>query len=415
MHNLVIIGAGTAGTIVANKLRKRLSRDDWEMTIVEPSADHYYQPGYLFIPFGIYKADKVRRPVTDFIPDGVTLVTESVDRVDRDARSVVLSTGATLPYDYLVIATGTSPRPDQTPGMHGTLWHDAVHSFYTYDDAVALRDKLATFEGGRVVVHVTEMPIKCPVAPLEFVFLADDFFTKRGIRDKVELTYVTPLPGAFTKPVAAATLGGMLSERGITLESDYMIESIDEHSKALRSYDEREVPFDLLVTVPLNMGADFVGRSGLGDELNFVTVDKETLLSTKDDRIFAVGDAANIPTSKAGAVAHFQLDLFPENFLRHIAGKDMERKFDGHATCFVESGSGKGLLIDFNYDTEPLPGEFPVPVIGPMKLLKETRLNHLGKLGFYYAYWSLLLKGRHIPISPYMSMRGKHRPAPVKS
>lgn len=411
MKRLVILGAGTAGTIAANKMRRRLPKSEWNITIVDQATAHAYQPGFLFMPFGKYTERQIRRPIARLIPRGVHLVAGTIDKVNRDARSVILDGGTALPYDYLIIATGTSPRPDQTPGMDGPQWHDSIHSFYTYDDALALRAKLATWEGGRLAIHIVEMPIKCPVAPLEFTFLADAFFTKRGMRDKVTMTYVTPLPGAFTKPVAAAALGDMLGDRDVALESDFMIERIDEDTKTLVSYDEREVPFDLLVTVPLNMGADFVGRCGLGDDLNFVEVDKRTLLSTTDDRIFAIGDAANIPTSKAGAVAHYEMDLFPENFLRHVEGKEMRALFDGHATCFVESGAGKGMLIDFNYEVEPLPGSFPFPVIGPMRLLKESRLNHWGKLAFRYVYWLLLLPGRYIPMSPHMSMRGKKRPA----
>lgn len=411
MKNLVILGAGTAGTIAANKLRKKLRKDEWAITVVEPNDRHYYQPGYLFVPFEIYTEKKVSKRVAAFIPKGVTLLKEAVDRVEAEKNIVHLANGATLPYDYLVIATGTSPRPDQTPGMAGALWHDTVHSFYTFDDAVALREKLKGFEGGRVIVHITEMPIKCPVAPLEFAFLADAYFTKRGIRNKVDLIFATPLPGAFTKPVAAATLGDMLEKKGIALEPDFMIESVDEDKSSIVSYDGRELPFDLLVTIPLNMGADFVGKSGLGDELNHVIVNKETFVSPKFRNIFAVGDAAALPTSKAGAVAHYEMDLFPKNFLRHIEGKTMEEEFDGHATCFIESGKGKGLLIDFNYATEPLPGLFPLPVVGPLRLLREGRINHLGKLAFRFVYWALLLPGRYIPMSPYMSMRGKKRPA----
>ncbi len=415
MRNLVVLGAGTAGTIAVNKLRKKLPRSEWSITVVDPSATHYYQPGYLFLPFGTYEEKQLKKATKRFIPKGVELVHAAVDLVQAESNQVVLDNGDVLAYDYLVIATGTSPRPDQTPGMDGKLWHESIQSFYTYDDAVALRDKLAGFKGGRVVVHVTEMPIKCPVAPLEFVFLADDYFTKRGMRGQVELTYVTPLPGAFTKPVAAAALGDMLGDRKIALESDYMIEGIDEGRKSLVSYDEREVPFDLLVTIPLNMGADFLAKSGLGDDLNYVPVDKHTLLSTKHDNIFAIGDANNIPTSKAGAVAHFQLDLFPDNFVDHVNGRAMTEGFDGHATCFIESGDRKGMLIDFNYETEPLPGSFPIAGIGPMKLLKETWLNHVGKLAFRFAYWALLLPGRYIPMSPHMSMKGKRQPTRAKS
>ena len=263
----------------------------------------------------------------------------------------------------------------------------------------ALGEKLKTWEGGRLVVHIVDMPIKCPVAPLEFTFLADSFFREHGIRDQVEIVYVTPLPGAFTKPIASRYLGGMLDERKVELESDFMVERIDPEAKTVVSYDEREVPFDLLVTIPLNMGADFVARSGLGDDLNYVKVDKETFLSTQHDNIFAIGDASNIPTSKAGSVAHFAVDIFAHNFVRHIDGLPMDQRFDGHANCFIESGDGKGMLIDFNYDTEPMPGKYPLPGIGPFSLLKETELNHWGKLMFRWIYWNVLLPGKELPLA----------------
>jgi sulfide:quinone oxidoreductase len=320
---------------------------------------------------------------------------------------VLLTDGRDLPYDYLVIASGTSPRPDQTPGMFEEEWRRSIFDFYTYDGALALREALANFDHGRLVVHITDMPIKCPVAPLEFTFLAEAWLRERGLRDRVELVFVTPLSGAFTKPIASARLGSMLEDRKILVEADFLVEHIDAKNKTLVSYDEREVPFDLLVTIPLNMGADFVARSGLGDELNYVPVDKHTLLSTAHADIFAIGDASDIPASKAGSVAHFSVEIFVENFLEHIAGRPMTGSFDGHANCFIESGDHKGLLIDFNYDTEPLPGKFPLPVIGPMDLLKETRINHLGKLAFRWIYWNVLLRGRPMPLPSHMSMLGK--------
>lgn len=410
MRQLLVLGAGTAGTMVVNKLRRRLG-DDWQVTVVEQSDLHYYQPGYLFLPFGSYAPADVVRPTRRFIPNDVELVRAEIDKVVPGENVVLLTDGRSLTYDYLVIATGTAPRPDQTPGMlDGGQWRNSVHEFYTFEGALALREKLRDFPGGRVVVHVVEMPIKCPVAPLEFAFLADTYFRERGMRDRVELSYVTPLPGAFTKPIASAQLGGMLDERKIALESDFVVERIDADERTLVSYDEREVPFDLLVTVPLNMGAEYVARSGLGDELNYVAVDKQTLLSTRNDNIFAVGDASNIPTSKAGSVAHFSVEVFVENFLEHVDGRPMTGRFDGHANCYVESGDGKALLIDFNYDTEPLPGTYPVPHVGPFHLLQETRVNHWGKLAFRWMYWHLLLPGRPIPLPAHMSMAGKTIP-----
>ena len=222
---------------------------------------------------------------------------------------------------------------------------------------------------------------------------------------------MTPLPGAFTKPIASERLGSMLDDRKIVVEADFLVEHIDPDAKTLVSYDEREIPFDLLVTIPINMGADFVARSGLGDELNYVAVDKHTLLSKTWPNIFAVGDSSDIPASKAGSVAHFSVEIFVDNFLELIAGKPMTGAFDGHANCFIETGDGKGLLIDFNYDTEPLTGKFPLPIVGPMDLLKETSANHLGKLAFRWIYWNILLPGRRLPISSHMSMLGKIVPA----
>jgi sulfide:quinone oxidoreductase len=409
MHELVVLGAGTAGTMIVNRLHRELDAT-WRITVVDRDDQHHYQPGYLMIPFGTMSEDDVSRSRHAQLVDGVNFVTGEVDVVEPEAHQVVLTDGRRLDYDQLVIASGTTPRPDQTPGMTGPSWRRTIHEFYTLEGAIELRAALARFGSGRLVVHVTEMPIKCPVAPLEFALLAEAWFRRRGQRDQVEIVYVTPLPGAFTKPVASERLGHLLDERKIAVEPDFMVESIDDETQSLVSYDGREVPFDLLVTVPLNMGADFVARSGLGDELNYVPVDRGTLLATGHDDIFAVGDASDIPTSKAGSVAHFAVEVFVENFLDHIAGRPMERRFDGHANCFIESGDGKALLIDFNYDQEPLPGKFPIPVVGPMTLLDESRVNHAGKMAFSWVYWNLLLPGRHLPLPTDMSMAGKHDP-----
>ena len=408
MKRLLVLGGGTAGTMVINKLRHKLDRKDWQITVVDRDLDHVYQPGLLLLPFGGYEPDELIKPREHFVPDGVDLVLGEIDRVDAEANAVVLEDGSELGYDYLVIASGTTLHPDETPGLTDDEWYKSIFDFYTLPGAVALRDKLASWTGGRLVVHIVEMPIKCPVAPLEFTFLADAFFHERRIRGDVDITFVTPLEGAFTKPIASRHLGGMLADRNIALEGDFVVERVDNATKTLISMDEREVPFDLLVTVPLHMGADFVARSGLGDDLNYVPVDKHTFLSTKYDNIFALGDASNIPASKAGSVAHFSVELFADNFVEHVAGRAMTKLFDGHANCFIESGHGKGLLIDFNYDTEPMPGRYPVPGIGPFTLLEESHVNHWGKLGFRWAYWHMLLRGRPMPVPALMSMAGKH-------
>ena len=408
MKELVILGGGTAGTMVANKLVRRLDRRGWRVTVVDRDNHHLYQPGLLFVPFGDAEPATLVRPRARQLDRRVRFISGAVELVSTEENPVALDWGLVLPDAQLGIATGTSPRPSEVPGMDGPLWRESIFDFYTLDGATALRDRLASFEEGRLVVHVTDMPIKCPVAPLEFTFLVDAWLRERGLRDQVELVYVTPLPGAFTKPIASERLGHLLDERGIVVEADFLVERVDTDARMLVSYDEREVPFDLLVTVPLNMGADFLRRSGLGDELNHVPVDRHTFLVRDQDNVFAIGDANDIPTSKAGSVAHFSVDVFVDNFLDHVAGRPMTRSFDGHANCFVESGDGKALLIDFNYDVEPLPGSYPLPAIGPLRLLEETRTNHLGKKAFEWVYWHVLLPGHPIPLPADLSLAGKH-------
>ena len=407
MKKLLVLGAGTAGTMVANRLVRTLEMDQWQITLVDPDPVHYYKPGYLLIPFGVYSKKDVVKPKQQFIPPHVNSIQSTVEMIEPDHNRVRLGNGDVLDYDYLIIGTGADIHPEETPGLAEHEWGKSIHTFYSMPGALALADKLRTWEGGRLVVNVVENPIKCPVAPLEFLMLPDAFFHERGMRDKVELIYATPLPGAFTKPVASRLLGEMLVKKGIQVEAEYMIERVDPDAKKIISYDEREIPYDLLVSVPLNKGADVIGKSGLGDELNYSPVNKYTFLSDRFANIFVLGDAANVPASKAGSVTHFAIDLFGENFLRYTRGQESAPNFDGHANCFIESGFGKGLLIDFNYTQEPLPGRYPLPGVGPFSLLEETEINHWGKLMFRWMYWNILLKGEELPLPATMSMAGK--------
>ena len=408
MKTLLILGAGTAGTMVANRLHRLLDPDEWKITIVDQHETHYYQPGLLFIPFGMYSKNDVVKPKRDFIPAGVEMIMSGVDSIEPEHNRVKLAQGGrNLNYDFLVIATGTDIHPEQTPGLHEHEWYKSIFDFYTIEGALALAKHLRTWRGGRLVLNVVETPIKCPVAPLEFIMLADWFFHEQGLRDRVELIYATPLPGAFTKPIASKHLGDILERKGVKIMPEFMVEHVDPDAKKLVSFDEQEVEYDLLVTVPVNMGTGAVAQSGMGDELNYVPVDKHTFLSPTYPNVFALGDAAAVPASKAGSVAHFAVDCFAENFLRYIDGLELLPTFDGHANCFIESGFGKGLLIDFNYDQEPLPGRYPMPGIGPFTLLEESEANHWGKLMFRWMYWNILLKGQELPLPARMSMAGK--------
>ena len=398
MHRIVVLGGGTGGTLAANRLRRAFSPSEATITVVDQDDRHVYQPGLLFVPFGLAHLDEIVRPRGRQLHRGIDYLQDPIDRVDLEGQRVHLGSGRALDYEVLVVASGAVLAPEETDGLTGSGWNESAFTFYDPEGAVALAEALEWFPGGHLVVNVVEMPIKCPVAPLEFCFLADWFFQQQGIRDKVDLTYVTPLDGAFTKPVASRQLAGMLEERGIELVTEFNTGQVDyaDSGGRLVSYDDREVPFDLAVVIPVHNGAAYVTRSaGLGDALGFVSADEHTLQSTASPNVFALGDAAAVPVSKAGSVTHFEGEVLVENVRRFLEGRSLDASYDGHANCFIETGFSKAMLIDFNYDVEPLPGRFPGAVGLP--LMKETRLNHLGKLLFQWLYWHSLLPGRDIP------------------
>ncbi|MBS1843191.1 MAG: NAD(P)/FAD-dependent oxidoreductase [Actinobacteria bacterium] len=398
MKRIVIIGGGTGGTIVANRLRRETAVEELHLTVVDRDDLHVYQPGLLFVPFGLEEPEDIVRPRHSQLHEGIEFIEADVDLVDSERSAVRLTDGRELPYDALIVASGAALLYEETEGLRGPGWGESVFSFYTVEDATALRDALADFDRGHLVVDLVDMPIKCPVAPLEFCFLVDWFLRERGVRDAVEITLATPLDAAFTKPVAAERLGGMLTGRGIGLETEFATGRVDGAERKLISWDEREIPFDLAVVVPIHGGAPFIERSpGLGEELGFVDVDIHTLRAKAAPNVFAIGDAASLPTSKAGSATHFEAETLCANVERVLGGEEPEGTYDGHVNCFIESGFHKALLIDFNYEVEPLPGRYPEPHVGPLALLGESRLNHLGKLAFQPLYWHVLLPGRDIP------------------
>ena len=413
MRHVVILGGGTGGTLTANRLRHALHATDARITVVDQDDRHVYQPGLLFVPFGLAHPEEIVRPRGRQLANGVDFVQDAVDRVDIEERRVHLGGGGALDYDVLVIASGAVLAPEETDGLTGPGWNQTAFTFYEPAGATALAEALTWFERGRLLVNVVEMPIKCPVAPLEFCFLADWFFHEQGVRDQIELVFATPLDAAFTTPVAAERLGGMLAQKGIELVTEFNTGEVRYAPGGggdLVSFDDRTLAFDLAVVIPVHNGAPYVSRSpGLGDALGFVEVDPHTLQSTISPHVFAIGDAAALPISKAGSVTHFEGEVLVENIHQFLHGKPLHASYDGHANCFIETGFSKAMLIDFNYDVQPLTGRFPGSVGLP--LLKESHLNHLGKLMFQWFYWHSLLPGRDIPgVHSAMPSAGKDMP-----
>lgn len=407
MKRILVLGGGTGGTLAANRLRRAFPADEVEVLVVDRDDRHIYQPGLLFVPFGLARADRLVRPRSAQLAAGITFRRAEVDRVDIESDSVVLGDGSTIAFDVLVVASGAVLRPEETEGLPEALRTNKVHTFYDLPGASALSSALVAFDGGRLAINVVDMPIKCPVAPIEFAFLADWFFTERRLRHKVDIVFVTPLDGVFTKEVCNRELSGLLDAKGIEVVTEFNTGTVDAGGGRLVSFDGREVGFDMSVVVPLHGGAAFVERSdGLGNELGFVSADAATLQAKVRPNVFVIGDAADLPVSKAGSVAHFEGPVLERNVSRYLGGEPLDGTFDGHTNCFIESGYGKALLIDYNAELEPVPGRYPGRIGLP--LLRESRLNHLGKLAFRHAYWHVLLPGREIPgIRSAMPVSGK--------
>jgi sulfide:quinone oxidoreductase len=296
--------------------------------------------------------------------------------------------------------------PDEVEGLRDG-WREDIHDFYTPDGAQALYKRWKYFNKGRIVLNIAEMPIKCPVAPLEFLCMADWYFTLNGVREHIEIELVTPLSGAFTKPVASGILGKICEAKNIRITPNFDIAQVNVGKKTIESHKGQEVPYDLLITIPPNFGARVIMDSGLGDPMGYVNVDPHTLRAKNFPNIYVVGDASNVPTSKAGAVAHYESDIVVDNLVREIDGQEPRPDYDGHSTCFIVTGFEKASLIDFNYEVEPLPGKYPFPGLGPFTLLEESHFNYWGKMMFKWVYFNMMLKGEELPLEPQMFMAGK--------
>ena len=412
MKELLILGAGTGGVVAANMMVHKLNLKEWRITLVDRASSHIYQPGLLFIPFRLYgydSADDVVRGIQSPIPKNVRLVAGDVKNIDAENKQVETDSGK-YQYDWLISSLGCRLAPEEIEGMQEAMGN-GVHTFYDLEGAIRMQTALDNMEKGRLVIDMAEMPIKCPVAPIEFAFLADYYFHMKGVRDQVDITLITPYEGAFTKPNANRVLSGIAEEKGIEIIPNFALERVDGENKSIHSFEGQAVEYDLLCAIPPNLGPQVLDDAGLSDGTGYGLTDPRTLKSRKADFIYFLGDNSNVSASKAGSVAHFEAETVVENLLREMDGKQPLQSFDGHANCFIESGYHKALLIDFNYDMEPLEGSFPLPYVGPFSLMEESYINHMGKIAFKWIYWNMLLPGHlpNVPLLPsHMSFVGKN-------
>jgi sulfide:quinone oxidoreductase len=384
MARILILGGGVGGTLTANllarKLRRELKAGTAEITVVDTSGEHVYQPGFMYIAMGGERAANLHRPERGLLDDRVNLVVGTVVRVDEAAHTVELVDGRSLPWDDLVLATGSRIVPE-------SIEHFAIeaHHFYTAEAAADLRAALDRFGGGRIVIGIAGMPYKCPPAPLEVAFLIESELRDRGLRDRSTIDFCSPIGRAFTIESVSDMATPILADKGIELHTFFNVEAIDRDRKVVLSLEGEELPYDLLILVPPHKGQQFLIDSGLAPAPGgWLPTDRESLRVGGRPNVFALGDATDLPLSKAGSTAHFEAPVVAEQIAADVQGREPAGKhaaYHGRVMCFFEIGDGKGTLLQFDYDHPPKPP-------------KPNRLWHLGKIVFNKTYWHTVPKGR---------------------
>jgi len=374
--NVVIIGGGVGGTIIANALAGSTSRDDAEIFLISETSQHTYQPSYISVALGHEKPDSIIHEERNLLSDRVKFVNEKAMKIEAKTKTVTTQGGSVLGYDYLVVAAGARYNPGEIPG-----YESSAHHFYDVKHALKLRQALSQFTGGKILIGVGSVPYKCPPAPLEFTFLLEEYFKQRGMRNVVDIQYFYPINGVFTIAAVEPMLAKLLDERKIPYHVFFNTESIDPEKRVVTSIEGESLDYDLLVMTPPHRGASVVEDSGLGDNGGWLPTDKFTLKAKGHDDIYAVGDCTDIPVSKSGSAAHFQSKIVAESIASEIFGETNSIKYDGHVECFLETGYGKGITLNFNYEKPPNPGH-------------PNRIAHWEKELFNRLYWSTVPKAR---------------------
>jgi sulfide:quinone oxidoreductase len=387
---VVVLGGGVGGTLVANLLDKSLGRDV-RLTVVDPSGMHDYQPGYLYVALGEASGHWLSRDERTLLRRGVELSIERAVRIHPEARTVQLERGGSLEWDYLVVATGARLVHDAVPGLIG-----GAHGFYCLADAERLREALRSFRGGRLLIGIAGIPYKCPPAPVEFTFMVEEYLRARGIRDRSEVTLLSPLNRAFTIESASKLIQPIMDRRGIQLVTFFNVEEVDPSAGMVTSLEGEKREYDLLVLVPPHKGHQVVIDSGLGDAGGWVPTDRTTLNVEGHERIFALGDATNLPISKSGSTAHFEAPVIASRIASLIRGTAPKENYGGRVMCFLETGDGRATALRFDYEHPPTP---PQP----------NRAWHLAKWLFNRLYWETVPQGRLPQNAPGTRPKGASR------
>jgi len=371
-ERVVIVGGGTGGSVLANDLADRLEPEldagDVEVTLVNDGPDHVYKPVWLYVPFGQREPADGRRRLDELVDDAVDLRIDRVTDVDTDAKRLQFGDGPAVDYDRLVLATGSTLEPERIPGLA-----EGGHDYYSESGAVALREELLEFTEGELVLSVIGTPHMCPAAPLEFVFMADDWFRQRGLREDVDITYTYPIQRVHGNPHIAEWAKPIMDERDIDVETFFNAESVDADAETITSMEGTELDYDLLVTIPPHGGVDLIEEAGLGDD-GWVDVNKHTLEAEAADDVYALGDTAATGVPNAGSVAHYQAGVVGRRLASEVRGRPATATYDGKTLCFIETGMDAASYVEFDYENPPAPAP-------------PSQKLHWSKLAYNESYW----------------------------
>jgi sulfide:quinone oxidoreductase len=375
--NIVVVGGGSGGTLSANLLAKQLAGEihagQVRVQLISGSRQHIFQPGYLHVAFAGQDPSEIVREERTLVKRDVHLMEESAERIDLKTQTVTLASGEKLQYDYLIIATGSVPSPKAIPGLS-----EAALNFHTSpEESRKVWEGIQRFDGGHVVVGIAGVPHKCPPSPNEAAFLVDDYFRKRGVRNKIKLTFLTPYPRPYPAEPMSRVVEALYQKRGIEVVTFFNVESVDPAKRELYSLEGESLSYDLLIMVPPHRGADVVLKSGIGDSDGWIPTDKNTMRIAGHENAYAIGDATNIPVSKTGVTAHLEAITAANNIVSAIRQRRELYKYNGRINCPFEMGSGKASFVIGSYDM-------------PVKEIQPSRMRYVMKKAFAKFYWQTL-------------------------
>jgi len=353
VQQVVVVGSGDGGTFTANLLASQLHDEIRgglaSVQLVGEHLEHPFQPGNLDVAFKGASPDKYVKDETELLRKEVEFIQDPAVRIDFPSKTVTTKSGRVLGYNFLVVATGAVADPSKIPGLA-----EGAMNFHTGPKAShEIWQALQGFEGGTVVVAIAGTPHKCPPSPNEAAFMLDEFFRKRGMREKVKIKFLTPYPRPYPAEKISHVVEPMFTERGIEVTTFFNVDSVDPFKRKIYSMEGETFDYDLLIAIPPHHGADVIINSGIGDSDGYVPTDKGTMRVLGQEGVYCIGDATNIPVSKSGVVAHLQSVVVAHNIAAEMENSKDLLEYNGRINCPMEVGSRRAIFVSATYTSPP--------------------------------------------------------------